>query len=320
MQTDTTEPLGLANEYATPATFAVTSAAAATELRRDEPATTELTDRTLREGVLLCGMLKGVMDNAVTTARNAARTHLMATLNLACVLRTMHQQAAGKFAVLALYKNYRGAAQAQQYALQLTGGASLPFTYQTARNYIKVLEAVEARMQIEGGLTPAQVMQVLTEHTAAMVAGAYDDPQEATELLWSPWVTEGSLREMYLALAPDAPRVKKGAELDKAEEENAAAAAMDLEALRASFLTKSGGFIDSFSGYVSDMAARVTAQERETVATRLEELAARLRATKTRPVLPAAAPTELWRDKPAAAPTELWRDKPAAAVAALPQS
>lgn len=247
----------------------------------------ELTDHTLRESVLLAGTLKGVMDDAVTTARNAARTHLLATLNLACVLRSMHQKAAGKFAVLALYKNYRGAAQAQQYAMQLTGGASLPFTYQTARNYIKLLEAVETRMQIEGGLTPAQVVQALTEHTAAMVAGAYEDPLEATEQMWTPWVTEGSLREMYLALAPAAPRVKKGAELDKAAEENAAAA-VDLESLRASFLTKSGGFIDSFTGYVDDMAARVTAQERETVATRLEELAARLRATKTRPMLPAA--------------------------------
>lgn len=246
----------------------------------------ELTDHTLRESVLLAGTLKGVMDDAVTTARNAARTHLLATLNLACILRTMHQKAAGKFAVLALYKNYRGAAQAQQYAMQLTGGASLPFTYQTARNYIKLLEAVETRMQIEGGLTPAQVVQALTEHTAAMVAGAYEDPLEATEQMWTPWVTEGSLREMYLALAPAAPRVKKGAELDKAAEDNAAAAAVDLESLRASFLTKSGGFIDSFTGYVDDMAARVTAQERETVATRLEELAARLRATKTRPMLP----------------------------------
>lgn len=245
----------------------------------------ELTDHTLRESVLLAGTLKGVMDDAVTTARNAARTHLLATLNLACILRTMHQKAAGKFAVLALYKNYRGAAQAQQYAMQLTGGASLPFTYQTARNYIKLLEAVETRMQIEGGLTPAQVVQALTEHTAAMVAGAYEDPLEATEQMWTPWVTEGSLREMYLALAPAAPRVKKGAELDKAAEDNAAAA-VDLESLRASFLTKSGGFIDSFTGYVDDMAARVTAQERETVATRLEELAARLRATKTRPMLP----------------------------------
>lgn len=270
---------GLATTYAEP-TFATASAIALPSA--------ELTDRNLRESVLLCGTLKGVMDNAVTTARNAARTHLLATLNLACVLRSMHQQAAGKFAVLALYKNYRGGAQAQQYAMQLTGGACLPFTYQTARNYIKVLEAVEQRMQMEGGLTPAQVAQMLTEHTAAMVAGAYDDPQEATELLWSPWVTEGSLREMYLALAPDAPRVKKGAELDKAEAENVAAA-VDLEALRSSFLIKSGGFIDSFTGYVSEMAARVTAQERETVASRLEELAARLRTTKTRPMLPTAA-------------------------------
>jgi len=270
---------GLATSYAEP-TFATASAIALPS--------SELADRNLRESVLLCGTLKGVMDNAVTTARNAARTHLLATLNLACVLRSMHQQAAGKFAVLALYKNYRGGAQAQQYAMQLTGGACLPFTYQTARNYIKVLEAVEQRMQMEGGLTPAQVVQALSEHTAAMVAGAYDDPQEATELLWSPWVTEGSLREMYLALAPDAPRVKKGAELDKAEAENAAAA-VDLEALRSSFLIKSGGFIDSFTGYVSEMAARVTAQERETVASRLEELAARLRTTKTRPMLPTAA-------------------------------
>lgn len=269
----------LATSYAEP-TFATASAIA---LPSSEPA-----DRNLRESVLLCGTLKGVMDNAATTARNAARTHLLATLNLACVLRSMHQQAGGKFAVLALYKGYKGNPEAQQYAMQLTGGACLPFTYQTGRNYIKALEEVESRMMMEGGLTTTQVVQMLTEHTAAMVAGAYDDPLEATEIMWSPWVTEGSLREMYLALAPDAPRVKKGAELDKAEAENAAAA-VDLEALRASFLSKSGGFIDSFTGYVSDMAARVTAQERETVASRLEELAARLRATKTRPVLPTAA-------------------------------
>ena len=286
---------GLATSYAEPTFATPTCHGVASEPQGETRSwmpialpTAELTDRNLRESVLLCGTLKGVMDNAVTTARNAARTHLLATLNLACVLRSMHQQAGGKFAVLALYKGYKGNPEAQQYAMQLTGGACLPFTYQTGRNYIKALEEVESRMMMEGGLTTTQVVQMLTEHTAAMVAGAYDDPLEATEIMWSPWVTEGSLREMYLALAPDAPRVKKGAELDKAEAENAAAA-IDLEALRASFLSKSGGFIDSFTGYVSDMAARVTAQERETVATRLEELAARLRATKTRPVLPTAA-------------------------------
>jgi len=285
----------LATSYAEPTFATPTCHSAASEPQGETRSwmpiglpTAELTDRNLRESVLLCGTLKGVMDNAVTTARNAARTHLLATLNLACVLRSMHQQAGGKFAVLALYKGYKGNPEAQQYAMQLTGGACLPFTYQTGRNYIKALEEVESRMMMEGGLTTTQVVQMLTEHTAAMVAGAYDDPLEATEIMWSPWVTEGSLREMYLALAPDAPRVKKGAELDKAEAENAAAA-VDLEALRASFLSKSGGFIDSFTGYVSDMAARVTAQERETVASRLEELAARLRATKTRPVLPTAA-------------------------------
>ena len=286
-QTTNQDCTGLPVQYESAPTFSP-----ATVQRAAENAA--LVNTNLRESVLLCGSLKGVMDNAVTTARNAARTHLMATLNLACVLRNLSRQAAiDGVTVLALYKGYKGNPGAQEHALKLTGGACLPFTYQTARNYIKLLETVETRMQIEGGLTPAQVVQAITEHSAAMVAGAYDDPLEATELMWSPWVTEGSLREMYLALAPDTPRVKKGAELDKAESENAAAATMDLDALRASFLSKSGGFIDSFTGYVHDMASRVTSQERETVAARLEELAARLRATKTRPMLPTAAVASL---------------------------
>mgnify|MGYP003289847301 CR=1 FL=1 len=115
-----TNNTGLADDYAEPATFSPNLARAAAE--------EALINTNLRESVLLAGTLKGVMDDAVTTARNAARTHLLATLNLACILRTMHQKAAGKFAVLALYKNYRGAAQAQQYAMQLTGGASVPCT------------------------------------------------------------------------------------------------------------------------------------------------------------------------------------------------
>lgn len=276
---------GLPGEYAEPATFApvqVVGRTESAELSREA-------DCELHEAVLLCSTLHGVLTRAAATARNAARTHLLATLNLACVLKQISLRCAvGRVAFGALFAGYKGNMKAREAALAISGSGGFPFTYATARNYTKVLEAVEQRMQMEGGLTPAQVVQALSEHTAAMVAGAYDDPQEATELLWSPWVTEGSLREMYLALAPDAPRVKKGAELDKAADENAAAA-VDLEALRSSFLIKSGGFIDSFTGYVSEMAARVTAQERETVASRLEELADRLRATKTRPMLPTAA-------------------------------
>ena len=266
---------GLATSYAEP-TFATASAIALPS--------SELADRNLRESVLLCGTLKGVMDNAVTTARNAARTHLLATLNLACVLRSMHQQAAGKFAVLALYKNYRGGAQAQQYAMQLTGGACLPFTYQTARNYIKVLDNVQSRMQLEGGMTSAQVVQVLCDHSAALTSGAYDDPMAATESLWAPFLTAGSLREAYLEMAPDKPKLSLAATIDQAAAETPAPD--DFETVRAMFLSKCGGYFDKLDSYLTDTAPRVKKEDREMVATKLEEAAKKLRSMATMPVLP----------------------------------
>lgn len=286
MTMNTTEPLGLAKAYAMPATFAGTTESAAILPTSPEQSSGAI-DSNLREGVLLCGMLKGVMDNAVTTARTAARTHLMATLNLACVLRTMHQQAAGKFAVLALYKNYRGAARAQEYALQLTGGASLPFTYQTGRNYIKVLESVETRMQIEGGLSPAQVAQVLADHTAAMVNGAYDDPLAATEAMWTPYLTAGSLREAYLELAPDKPMRTLRETIEAAE--GAEHAADDFETVRSAFLSKCGGYFDKLDSYLVETAPRVRREDRELVADKLEEAARKLRSMTTMPSIPSSA-------------------------------
>ena len=130
------------------------------------------------------------------------------------------------------------------------------------------------------------VAQSLSDHTAALLTGAYDDPQEATELMWGRWLTAGSLREAYLELAPEKPQLTAGEKLDAAADE---AEPVSLEALRAAFLSKSGGWLDSFSGYVDEMAGRVTAQGRETVAAKLEALAARIRAAKTRPMLPPTA-------------------------------
>lgn len=274
---------GLPGEYAEPATFApvqVVGRTESAELSREA-------DRELHEAVLLCGTLHGVLTRAAATARNAARTHLLATLNLACVLKQISLRCAvGRVAFVALFAGYKGNMKAREAALAISGSGGFPFTYATARNYTKVLEAVVQRMQEAGGLTPTVVAQSLSDHTAALLSGAYDDPQEATELMWGRWLTAGSLREAYLELAPEKPQLTAGKTLDAAADE---AEPVSLEALRAAFLSKSGGWLDSFSGYVDEMAGRVTAQERETVAAKLEALAARIRAAKTRPMLPPTA-------------------------------
>ena len=97
----TTDKTGLADDYAEPSTFAP----AANVQRAAENAALVSTD--LRESVLLCGTLHGVMTQAVTDARRAAFVHLMATLNLACVLRSLQQQAVRDgVAVLALYRTF----------------------------------------------------------------------------------------------------------------------------------------------------------------------------------------------------------------------
>ena len=247
-------------------------------------------DGQLVSAVWRCQQLYAVMVRCAQTARNAVVMHLWAKLNLACVLRQLERQcAAGRVAYGALFEGYKGAESARKAALAATGSKGLPFTYATARNYVKGLLEVERRMQEDGGMTPAVVAQMVNEHAAQLVAGGYDDPEEATAEMWARWVTENSLRELYMALAPGGQKVAKGDKLSEADKANAEAA-KPLDALCAEFLTRCGGFCDSFTGYVESMAARVTAQERERVATRLEEMAAALRATKTRPAALAALP------------------------------
>ncbi len=295
MQHTNTDSTGLPGEYTEPATFSTTAnlqrvaenaapwvgveSAAQAETR------SPLVNTNLRESVLLAGTLHGVMTQAVTDARRAAFVHLMATLNLACVLRSLQQQAVRDgVAVLALYKGYKGNPTAQEHAMKLTGGAAIPFTYATARNYIKVLDNVQSRMQLEGGMTSAQVVQVLCDHSAALTSGAYDDPMAATESLWAPFLTAGSLREAYLELAPDKPKLSLAATIDQAAE---TPAPDDFETVRAMFLSKCGGYFDKLDSYLSDTAPRVKKEDREMVATRLEEAAKKLRSMATMPVLPA---------------------------------
>ena len=294
-QNTNTNNTGLADDYAEPATFApAANIARAADLSRQSctaaaAENTALVNTELRESVLLCGTLHGVMTQAVADARRAAVRHLMATLNLACVLRSLQQQAAAQqIPVMALYKNYRGSADSLQHAMKLTGGASLPFTYQTARNYIKVLENVESRMQLEGGMTSAQVVQVLCDHSAALTSGAYDDPEAATESLWTPYLTAGSLREAYLELAPDKPRLSLAETIDQAAA--GAAAPDDFETVRALFLSKCGGYFEKLDAYLIESAPRVKKEDREMVAAKLEEAARKLRSMTTMPVLPAARP------------------------------
>ena len=280
----TTDNTGLADDYAEPATFAP----AANVQRAAENAALVSTD--LRESVLLCGTLHGVMTQAVTDARRAAFVHLMATLNLACVLRTLNNQAVREgVAVLALYKGYKGNPTAQEHAMKLTGGAAIPFTYATARNYIKVLDNVQSRMQLEGGMTSAQVVQVLCDHSAALTSGAYDDPMAATESLWAPFLTAGSLREAYLELAPDKPGLRERLENKKPEDAVDTEQPVTFDALRRRFLTKFGGWYDQLSGFVTELAPRVAPQDRELIARKLEEEAARIRSMKTNPMAAVAA-------------------------------
>lgn len=276
-----TNNTGLADDYAEPSTFA--PAAGIARAAENEA----LINTNLRESVMLCGTLHGVMTQAVTDARRAAFVHLMATLNLACVLRFLQRQAAKEgFAILALYKGYKGNPTAQEHALKITGGTSIPFTYATARNYIKVLDNVQSRMQLEGGMTSAQVLQVLCDHSAALTSGAYDDPEAATESLWAPFLTAGSLREAYLELAPDKPRLTLTDTIDQAAATSSAPD--DFETVRAMFLSKCGGYFEKLEHYITQTAPRVKKEDRELLADKLEEAARHLRTMHTRPVLPAA--------------------------------
>ncbi len=279
-----TNNTGLADDYAEPSTFAP----AANVQRAAENAALVSTD--LRESVLLAGTLHGVMTQAVADARRAAFVHLMATLNLACVLRSLQQQAVRDgVAVLALYKGYKGNPTAQEHAMKLTGGAAIPFTYATARNYIKVLDNVQSRMQLEGGMSSAQVVQVLCDHSAALTSGAYDDPMAATESLWAPFLTAGALREAYLELAPDKPGLRERLENKKPEDAVDTEQPVTFDALRRRFLTKFGGWYDQLSGFVTELAPRVAPQDRELIARKLEEEAARIRSMKTNPMAAVAA-------------------------------
>lgn len=300
MQHTNTDSTGLPGEYTEPATFSTTAnlqrvaenaapwvgveSAAQAETR------SPLVNTNLRESVLLAGTLHGVMTQAVTDARRAAFVHLMATLNLACVLRSLQQQAVRDgVAVLALYKGYKGNPTAQEHAMKLTGGAAIPFTYATARNYIKVLDNVQSRMQLEGGMTSAQVVQVLCDHSAALTSGAYDDPMAATESLWAPFLTAGSLREAYLELAPEKPGLRERLENKTPEDAVDTEQPVTFDALRRRFLTKFGGWYDQLSGFVTELAPRVAPQDRELIARKLEEEAARIRSMKTNPMAAVAA-------------------------------
>lgn len=295
MQHTNTDSTGLPGEYTEPATFSTTAnlqrvaenaapwvgveSAAQAETR------SPLVNTDLRESVLLAGSLHGVMTQAVTDARRAAFVHLMATLNLACVLRSLqHQAVRDGVAVLALYKGYKGNPTAQEHAMKLTGGAAIPFTYATARNYIKVLDNVQSRMQLEGGMTSAQVVQVLCDHSAALTSGAYDDPMAATESLWAPFLTAGSLREAYLELAPEKPGLRERLENKTPEDDVDTEQPVTFDALRRRFLTKFGGWYDQLSGFVTELAPRVAPQDRELIARKLEEEAARIRSMKTNPM------------------------------------
>ncbi len=236
-----------------------------------------------------CRMYHGIMTNAAHAAREAARVHLLATLNLACLLRDLQKQARiARIPVAALYQGNKCKAEEQSRAAELTGGNLLPFTYRTGRNYIKVLEGVEDRMQ-KGGMPPAECVQVLREHAANLLSGAYDDPNESSSALWTPYLTADSLRQAYLELAPAKPEAPTLSEvLD--DTVDAPTPFASWEEQRAKIVSDFGGLWSSLDTFVEEFSRYTTSADREAQASKLEDAARRLRAMKTQPDLPGINP------------------------------
>lgn len=214
----------------------------------------------------------------------------MATLNLACLLRKLQQQARiNHIPAISLYQGNKCKAEEQSRAAELTGGTLLPFSYRTARTYIKVLECVETRMQQQGGMTPAECVQVLSAHVANMLSGSYDDPDAATEALWSPYLTADSLRQAYLELAPAKPEAPTLSEvLD--DTVDAPTPFASWEEQRAKIVSDFGGLWCSLDTFVEEFSRYTTSADREAQASKLEDAARRLRAMKTQPDLPGINP------------------------------
>lgn len=237
-----------------------------------------------------CRMYHGIMTNAAHAAREAARVHLLATLNLACLLRDLQQQARlNGIPAVAPYKGNKCKPEDQARAMELAGGTLLPFTYKTSRTYIKVLEGVEDRMQQQGGMTPAECVQVLREHAANLLSGAYDDPNESSSALWTPYLTADSLRQAYLELAPAKPAAPTLSEvLD--DTVDAPTPFASWEEQRAKIVSDFGGLWCSLDTFVEEFSRYTTSADREAQASKLEDAARRLRAMKTQPDLPGINP------------------------------
>lgn len=236
-----------------------------------------------------CRMYHGIMTNAEHAAREAARVHLMATLNLACLLRDLQQQARlNRIPAAALYKGNKCTPEDQARAAEITGGNLLPFTYKTGRNYCKVLEAVENRMMQQGGMTPAECVQVLREHAAALMDGRYDNPGEATEQLWSPWVTDTSISAALRSMAPALPPA-----LPEPPPADTTPAPMPWEERRAKTAAQFMGVRRNLDTFIEHMACFATQADREAQACELEDAARRLRSIKTRRSETSNASTEL---------------------------
>ena len=274
--TTTQNPLGLPDAYQ-PAAFSPTQTSG---LATGSPE--------LRHTMHICRMYHGIMTNAEHTAREAARVHLMATLNLACLLRDLQQQARlNRIPAVALYKGNKCTPEDQARAAEITGGTLLPFTYKTSRTYIKVLEGVEDRMQ-KGGMTPAECVQVLREHAAALMDGRYDNPGEATEQLWSPWVTDTSISAALRSMAPALPPA-----LPEPPPADTTPAPMPWEERRAKTAAQFMGVRRNLDTFIEHMACFATQADREAQACELEDAARRLRSIKTRRSETSNASTEL---------------------------
>ncbi len=236
-------------------------------------------------GVAAANTLHAYIGQQAEAARNAARNHLFGALSLGCLLNRMRAAAASNgVPIAALFSDFNGNAGARAAAQKLTGGVLFNFTSRTARNYVKLYDEHAGR--IAAASTPEEARRLLSDHAAALVAGAYGENAAAEiEQLWLPYVTADNLRQAYLELAPARPAANIAEEAAKVQDEQPQEGFTDWEAQRAKLCTDFGGLfanLDTLIGNSSNMHS----QDREAMADKLEAAARRLRATKTQRILP----------------------------------
>lgn len=245
---------------------------------------TELADTALADAVSVANSLADNLDKLANSVREGARQHLMQSISLGCLLDKLQQECFKKRVnFTALFADAKDDAK-RKAALEAVGGHGLNMTYRTGNNYNKLFKGVYTRMISSGDKSREELDRILQDHAAGLASG------EDMGALWAPYVTSSSLRQAYLELAPEQPRLTLGETLDNAAQKPAPFASWEEQ--RANLCAKFGGIFSNLDTYIAEMSRYTTPEDRLAQAEQLEDAAKKLRATKTQPDLPAITPAK----------------------------